>query len=85
MDARKYHASRGEKPRPIFMYIEDVHNSPSLKNKMLRWGWLSPKGYPLQWKDHQRPNHNDQFDEPRERKQRRKKFVPKRFAPQEPR
>jgi hypothetical protein len=55
--------------------LKKLFISPSIFVRMQRWGWVTPSGVSLEWWQHQRYNHNDQFDEPRERKPRKKKFV----------
>lgn len=51
--------------------------SQSILARMKKWGWLDFKGYSVQWYSHQRPNHDAQFQEPREPKAGKKKFVKK--------
>lgn len=43
-------------------------------NWMFRRGWIDSQGRALRWYDHQRPNHNDQFDEPREPRRKKQGF-----------
>lgn len=63
--------------RPNDTELKKLFISPSAFNNMVRWGWINYGGRSLRWFDHQRPNHDDQFQEPRERKQGKKKFVKK--------
>ena len=46
--------------------------TPSIFARMKRWGWCDYAGRPMRWFDHQKPDHNNQFEEPRERKTKRK-------------
>jgi hypothetical protein len=56
--------------------LRGVHiGSQGILNKMLRWGWCDSLGRPKEWYQHQRPNHDAQFEEPRERKAGPKKFT----------
>ena len=44
-------------------------------NKLLRWGWVDSAARAKEWFNWQRPNHDAQFEEPRERKAGPKKFT----------
>ena len=52
-------------------------SSPAVFNKMLRYGWINGSGRSMRWFDHQKRDHNDQFQEARERKEGKKKFKKK--------
>jgi hypothetical protein len=54
--------------------LKRMQVSPSIVSRMIRWGWIDSLGNPKRWFDHQRSNHNAMFEEPRERKQRKKPF-----------
>lgn len=59
------------------MYAEQLRAlsiSPSVFDRMCRWGWCDFMGRSKVWFDHQRAGHDAQFAEPRERKQVKKKF-----------
>jgi len=61
--------------RPTQEQMKARFISPSIFDRAVRWGLIDQSGNSRQWSDHQRPNHNAQFEEPRERKQGKKKFV----------
>ena len=46
-----------------------------LSEKLVKLGWTDSAGRSLQWFDHQRRNHDEQFEVPRERKVGPKKFT----------
>jgi len=51
--------------------------SPRSFDKMLRWGWTDMAGRVKQWWEHQRPDHDKQFEEEKGRKPHNEKFKPK--------
>lgn len=57
--------------RPTDEQLKKLHITPSTFQSMVKWGWVTYSGTSLQWFSHQRPNHDDQFQEPRERKLRK--------------
>ena len=61
--------------RPTQEQMKARFITPGSFDKMVRWGLIDSFGNSRQWADHQKPNHNTQFEEPRERKQGKKKFV----------
>jgi hypothetical protein len=60
--------------RPTEEQMKARSITPSIFDRAVRWGLLDPNGNSRQWSDHQRVNHNAQFEEPRERKAGPKKF-----------
>lgn len=48
--------------------------SPSIFTRMQKWGWVDSAGRSKEWFNWQRPNHDQQFAEERERKAGPKKF-----------
>jgi hypothetical protein len=57
------------------MILDSV--SPSILPSLIKWGWLDNQGNSKVWFDWQRPGHDNQFQEPRERKPTKTKFVKK--------
>lgn len=53
-------------------------SSISTFNWMTRFGWVDYNGNPKEWHSFQRPNHDAQFAEERERKAPKKKFSKER-------
>lgn len=49
----------------------------TLAEKLIKLGWVDHSGRSLQWFDHQRRGHDEQFVEARERKAGPTKFKPK--------
>ena len=49
--------------------------SPGVFSKLVKWGWVDFAGRTKRWFDWQSENHNNKFEEPRERKSKSKKFV----------
>lgn len=65
--------------------LRQLNITPSIFDRLVRWGWVDWAGRSKQWFDHQRPNHNAQFEEMRERKPKRVRFVHPRNRRPEPR
>lgn len=61
--------------RPTAQQMVGMSITPSVFDRLVRWGWIDYAGRAKRWFEHQRENHNAQFEEPRERKQGKKKFV----------
>lgn len=62
--------------RPTEQQMRDLNITPSGFDRLVRLGWIDLAGRAKKWFDHQRDNHNAQFEEPRERKSKgKKKFV----------
>lgn len=61
--------------RPTIEQMKSSFIKPEIFDRMVRWGWIDLAGRAKRWYDHQRENHNTQFEEPRERKAGKKKFV----------
>jgi hypothetical protein len=61
--------------RPTTEQLKDMSITQRGFDQMIRWGWVDGEGRAKRWYDHQRPNHDTQFEEPRERKAGKKKFV----------
>lgn len=61
--------------RPTYDQMQGLLIKPEVFDRMVRWGWVDGEGRAKRWHDHQRPNHDAQFEEPRERKAGKKKFV----------
>ena len=60
--------------RPTEQQLRALSISPRSFDKLLRWGWTDMAGRAKAWWEHQRPEHNKQFEEERERKAGPKKF-----------
>lgn len=56
------------------MIVREVSTSKDLFSGMVRMGWVRPNGSTMQWFDHQRVDHDRQFEEPREYKSKKTKF-----------
>lgn len=61
--------------RPTQEQMKAMSITPGSFDKLTRFGLIDYNGRSMEWHQHQRPNHNAQFEEPRERKQGKKKFV----------
>jgi hypothetical protein len=61
--------------RPTTEQMKASFVTPGSFDRLVRWGWVDLAGRAKRWYDHQRDNHNAQFEEPRERKAGKKKFV----------
>lgn len=59
--------------RPTEDQMKKMFITPSIFDRLVKWGWVRYSGSSLQWWEHQRPGHDNQFQEPRERK------APKKF------
>jgi hypothetical protein len=55
--------------------LKKLSISSSIFDRLVRWGWVDFAGRSKQWFDHQRFNHDAQFEEVRERKPKKQKFV----------
>ena len=63
--------------RPNDAQLKALFISPSIFDRMVRFGWVDSAGRSKVWFDFQRVNHDSQFAEERERKAGPKKFVKK--------
>ena len=61
--------------RPTEQQMGGLSITPSIYERLVRWGWIDVPGRAKRWYDHQREDHNAQFEEPRERKVGPKKFT----------
>lgn len=61
--------------RPTEQQLRDLRITPRTFDSMVRRGWVDGEGRAKRWYDHQRADHDAQFEEPRERKAGKKKFV----------
>lgn len=41
----------------IVEQLSDATNSNGLHEKLVRWGWISPDGYPRTWRDWRTPQY----------------------------
>lgn len=61
--------------RPTQEQMKARFITPGSFDKLVRWGMIDSFGNSMRWHDWQKTNHNAQFEEPRERKQGKKKFT----------
>lgn len=61
--------------RPTTDQLKGLRISPSVFDRLMRWGWVDMTGRAKQWWEHQGFNHDSKFAEARERKEGPKKFV----------
>ena len=61
--------------RPTQEQMKARFITPGSFDKLVRWGMIDSFGNSKRWFDWQKENHNAQYEEARERKQGKKKFV----------
>ena len=61
--------------RPTAEQMRALSITPGSFDKLARLGLIDYNGRSMEWHQHQRLNHNAQFEEARERKPGKKKFV----------
>lgn len=61
--------------KPTTDQMKALSITPSSFDKLTRLGLIDYNGRSMTWDMHQRPNHDVQFEEARERKPGKKKFV----------
>lgn len=61
--------------RPTQEQMKAMSITPGSFDRIARYGLIDYNGRSMEWWQHQRPEHDRQFEEVRERKQGKKKFV----------